>query len=256
MTGLLPGVTVVGWPRVVATLSGMCLLAASVSASAQSVDEIVERHIAARGGRAALLAIGSVRMSGRMQMGPDGDEAAFVLEMKRPNRMRMDLTIDGVLGSQAFDGTRGWAHMPFAGLDAPEAMPAEIAAEAKAQADFDGPLLDYRAKGHHVSLVGRERHDDQDVLRLRVTPRTGSGRDILISTTSWLEVGSESTRQMQGMAVVTETRQGGSRKVGGVTFPTFIQTGVKGTPQVQRLVIDDIRVNVPVDDARFVMPGR
>jgi len=224
--------------------------------SAQTVDDIIAQHIAARGGRAALLAIESVRMGGRMQMGPEGDEARFVLELKRPNKMRLDLTVEGVEGAQAFDGAVGWAYMPFAGLDAPEPMPPEVAADAKAQADFDGPLLDHEAKGLDVRLLGRERRNDEDVYRLRVTPKAGSSRDIFISARTWLEVGSETTRRMQGVLITTETSQGGERRVAGVVFPTFMQTGIKGQPGGQRLEIDDIRVNVPIDEGRFRMPVR
>ncbi|MGE3844045.1 MAG: outer membrane lipoprotein carrier protein LolA [Vicinamibacterales bacterium] len=224
--------------------------------SAQTIGDIVAQHVAARGGAAALLAVESVRMTGRMQMGPEGDEARFVLELKRPNKMRLDLTVDGVEGAQAFDGTAGWAFMPFAGLNAPEPMPQEVAADAKAQADFDGPLVDHQAKGLDVRLIGRERRSNEDVYRVRVTPKAGTSRDIFISARTWLEVGSETTRRMQGVSITTETTQGGERRVAGVVFPTFMQAGIKGQPGGQRMEIDDIQVNVAIDDSRFRMPSQ
>src|SRR5262245_66530310 len=115
--------------------------------AAPTVDEVVAKHLAARGGVERLKAIQTVRMTGLMDVVP-GLTAPFVLEMKRQSKMRLDMTVQGVTGSQAFDGSSGWVLMPFTGMSKPDVMTADAVQEAKAQADFDGPLVDYKAKGN------------------------------------------------------------------------------------------------------------
>src|SRR5688572_3596130 len=116
-------------------------LALAAPAAAQTADDIIAKNIAAKGGMAKLKAVQSIRMTGKMTVGP-GIEAPVVLELKRPNLMRTDITIQGMVGSQAYDGAKGWILMPFGGSKVPQAMSAEDADMAAEQADMDGPLID------------------------------------------------------------------------------------------------------------------
>jgi outer membrane lipoprotein-sorting protein len=76
---------------------------AAAPAAAQTADEIIAKNLAAKGGLERLRAVKTIRMTGRMTVGP-GIEAPIVLEIKRPNSMRMDITVQGMVGSQAYDG--------------------------------------------------------------------------------------------------------------------------------------------------------
>jgi len=78
-------------------------LAVSV-AEAQTVEDIVRRYVEARGGALKLRAVESLRFTGTMEL-PDVS-AAFVLELKRPNRMRTEFVVQGQTGVRAFDGQR------------------------------------------------------------------------------------------------------------------------------------------------------
>ena len=124
-------------------------------AQAQTADEIVAKYVQARGGMDKLKAVKSVRMTGKMMMGP-GMEAPMVLEIQRPDKMRMEFTVQGMTGVQAYDGKVGWIVMPFMGKKDPEAVPAEDVKDFQEQSDIDGPLVDYKAKGKQVELLGKE----------------------------------------------------------------------------------------------------
>jgi hypothetical protein len=80
-------------------------------AAAQTVDEIITKNVAAVGGLERIKGIKTVRMTGKMTMGP-GIEAPIVMEVKRPNAMRLDITVQGMVVSQAYDGKKGWTLMP------------------------------------------------------------------------------------------------------------------------------------------------
>jgi outer membrane lipoprotein-sorting protein len=234
------------------------ILAAAIAlatspAGAQTVDEIVARHVAARGGLDKIASLQTIRMTGTMTMGP-GLEVPFVLEMKRPNRMRLDMQVQGQTGTQAFDGTRGWMLMPFGGRSAPEPMPAEAVREAQEQADFDGVLVNRQAKGHEVELVGKEPVDGAEAYHLKVTLKNGSVRHLYLDAASFLEIKAEGTRTIRGNEVESESVIGDYREVGGLMFPHRMETGIKGVPQRQRMTVQRIELNVPIDDSRFAMP--
>ena len=131
------------------------LLAPGTVSSAQTVDDVVRRYIEARGGLARLRTVQSLRLSGTMEL--PGVSAPFVLELKRPDRMRTEFTIEGRMGIRAFDGRTAWEQLPLPGERA-RLMSPEDAAEAREQADVDlSPLVDPAAKGYTVELVGRDR---------------------------------------------------------------------------------------------------
>jgi hypothetical protein len=222
-------------------------------AAAQTLDEILAKNLEARGGLDKLKSVQSVRISGRMTVGP-GIEAPIALELKRPNQMRLDITVQGMTGSQAYDGTGGWALMPFGGQKNPEPMSADETKLAEEQADIDGPLVDYKTKGHTVELVGKEQVEGTDTFKLKVTMKNGVVRHIYLDAEYFLEIRDEGKRTIRGAEMETESIVGDYKEVGGIMFPHSIESGVKGMPQRQKLSVDKIELNVPIDAARFKMP--
>jgi outer membrane lipoprotein-sorting protein len=228
------------------------LLCVSGSVAAQSADEVIARSFAAQGGIDKLKAISAVRMTGRMNGGP-GMEAPIVIEMKRPKLMRAEISVQGTTIVQVFDGTKGWMLNPMSGRNTPEAMPADMAKVMDEQADMDGPLMDYAAKGHSVELLGREGVNGADCFKLKLTQKDGTVTTFYIDATTFLTVKQESRRSIGGNEIDAETIVGDWRQVDGVMFPFSIDAGQKGGGMRQKMTIDKIDVNPALDDARFRM---
>ena len=94
----------------------------------------------------------TLRMTGRANGGP-GREAIVRREIARPGRIRTEFVFQGTTGIYAFDGKQGWRVSPLDGsLDA-ETLPDEEAAGSAEQADIEGPLVDWKAKGHKVEVL-------------------------------------------------------------------------------------------------------
>jgi outer membrane lipoprotein-sorting protein len=223
-------------------------------AQAQTVDELVKKHVDARGGMDKLKAIQSMRITGKMTTGP-GIEIPAVLEFKRPNRFRMEITVQGMTGIQAYDGKTGWSLMPFGGRKDPQPMSPDELKDAEEQADMDGSLVDYQAKGHKVELVGKEKAEGADAYKLKITLKNGDVRYVFLDAEYHLEIRGEARRMIRGSEMETETTYSDFKDVGGVVFPHAIEGGAKGTPQRQRIVAEKIELNVPVDESRFQMPA-
>jgi outer membrane lipoprotein-sorting protein len=235
-------------------LAGLALgVLVVASASAQTVDDIIAKNLKAKGGLDKIKAVQTIRMTGTMTIGP-GMEAPFVMEQKRPNLMRMEFTIQGMTGIQAFDGKTGWQLMPFAGRKDAEPMPEDQLKQVEEQSDFDGPTVDYKAKGNTVELVGKEKVEGSDAYKLKITLKNGDVRYLFIDADQFLEIRSEGKTTIRGTEVDGEGTMGDYKEVGGLIFAHAMESGQKGNPQKMKMTIQKIELNVPLDDARFKMP--
>jgi hypothetical protein len=244
-------------PRTAFVASVAALLLAGLTAaaaSAQTADDLVEKHIQAQGGRDKFKAVQTIRMSGKMNMG-HGMEAPVVMEMMPPeHRVRMDFTVQGMTGTQAYDGAAGWQVMPFMGKTEPEAMSADDLKQIKENADFLGPLFDYKGKGNKVEYLGKADLEGTPVYKLRLTEKDGDVTLIYLDADSYLKLKEETTRTVRGQATDLETTFGDYKKVEGLTLPFTIEVKAKGAPDPQTIVIEKIEVNPTVAASRFEMP--
>lgn len=219
-----------------------------------SVDELIARNIAARGGMEKMKAVQTIRMTGKMTMG-QGMEAPMMMEMKRPKAMRMEFTFQGMTGIQAYDGKAGWQVMPFGGKKDPEPMSAEDLQEADENADIDGPLVDYKSKGYAVELVDKEKVEGSDAWKLKVDMKNGTVRYVYLDADTMLEIKNEGKRMIRGSEVEFESTIGDYKEVGGLMFPYSIEMGAKGHPEKQNIIIDKVELNPKLEDARYKMPA-
>jgi outer membrane lipoprotein-sorting protein len=234
-------------------LLGAAVLLVSTTVSAQTVDELVARHVAARGGREALAAVRTVRMTGLATAGP-GREAIVRREIARPGRIRTEFVFQGTTGIYVWDGTTGWCVSPLDGSLEAQPLSAEAAALSAEQADIEGPLVDWKAKGHTVELVGGDALPAGAARELKVTLKSGAVRHLWIDPATGLIVRTESTRKLRGHEVAFETVYGDYRETGGVRFARSIETGVRGRPRRLRIVVENVETNPPLDDSRFRAP--
>ena len=217
------------------------------------VDEVVEAHLAARGGKDKLRALQSIRETGTLTAS-DGRVARVVREIKRPNLFRLEFSYEGTKSVFAFDGTSGWQVAPLFGRFEPEAMPAESNAVAVEQGDIESPFVDWREKGHQVELVGREALPGGEADHLRSTLAGGRTRDDYVDVTTHQIVRSDVTRTVDGRQTKMVNTFSDFRDEGGIVFPHVIETHAEGRPQTLTIVVKKVELDPQLDDARFQMP--
>jgi hypothetical protein len=236
---------------------GAWILAAPLFALASeappSLDEVVARYVAARGGREAMAAVRTLRMTGHAFAGP-GREAIVRREIARPGCIRTEFVFQGTTGVYAWNGSAGWRVSPLDGSLEAEDLPAEEAASAAEQADIEGPLVDWKAKGHTLELVGTVSLPQGPAHELKLTLGSGSVRHVFLDATTGRVVKTESVRRLSGREVHLETTFGDYRAVSGVAFPHAIETGVRNRPRRLRIAVDEVEMNPPLDAARFEKP--
>ena len=236
--------------RLALALAATALLAAPIFA--QTADELIEKNVKAHGGD-KMKAMKSVRMTGTMKMGPI--EAPFTVSKSRPENVRMEFTVQGMTGTQAYDGTTGWAVMPFMGKTDPEKLAGDQLDDIKQEADFDGPMIDYKAKGNKVESLGKVDLEGTPAYKLKVTLKNGNEQTVYLDADNYLEIKTEGKRKIQGQESETETTIGNYKEVDGVLFATQIENHIKGREGAQTFTIDKIEVNPTIDAAAFTMPA-
>ena len=233
-----------------------CLLVCAVapSLSAQTVTQIIAKVFVARGGLTKMRAIKSERVSGTISFGSEAS-GPFVVELKRPLKMHMTLTVQNQTMVRVYDGTQGWANNPFAGKPNPDPMTDEDLKNISEEADFDGPLVDYAKKGNKLELVGKDKVEDKDVWRVRLTTKNGDVRYYLFDAGTFLLLKWEGKRRAEGKEFPVESYFRDYRDVEGLKFSFQIDSGSSATDLTQKLVLDKIELNPEIPDSEFTKPA-
>jgi hypothetical protein len=284
---------------ILGALAGLCSSAALLAADSKtaahpqlSAAQIVEKHVAARGGLPAWRAVQTLSVSGKMEAGTgdsiarsvkvsrsrraptsklaeqadapaaaDKDKAdarvqlPFVMEMKRPGKSRVEIEFAGKTAVQVYDGTHGWKLRPFLNRDDVEPFTAEEAKSETEKDGMEGPLVDYAAKGTKVQLEKIESVEGHDAYKLKLTMKSGNVQHIWIDTQSFLDVKIDGIpRRMDGKMHEVWIYQRDFRPVQGLMMPFVLETAVVGYSGTHKMLIEKVAVNPKLDDARFTKP--
>lgn len=225
----------------------------STAAWAQTADELIEKNIQAKGGREKLKAVQSLRLTGKMTMGP-GVEAPFIQELARPNKLRVEFTIQGMTGIQTYDGKEGWGLMPFMGKTEAEPTSGDELKQMQEQADIDGLLMDYKDKGHQVEYAGKEDLEGSPAHKLKVTKKGGDVAYVWLDAEHFLEVKVAGKTMARGQEIEGQTLLGDYKEVGGLVFPHSIENSAVGMPGKMVITVDKIEINPEIPADHFTKP--
>jgi outer membrane lipoprotein-sorting protein len=231
----------------------VCLAPIPSSAQTPTTSQLLSKVYVARGGLTRIRALRSEKISGTISFGSEAS-GPFMVELRRPMKMRMTLAVQNQTMIRVYDGAQGWANNPFAGKLNPEAMPEEDLKNISEEADFDGPLVDYAKKSNKVELVGKDKAEDKDAWRVRLTTKNGDVRYYLFDAKTFLLLKWEGKRRAEGKEYPIESYFHDYRDVEGVKFAFEIDSGSSATDLTQKLVIDKIEVNLNFPDSDFAKP--
>jgi hypothetical protein len=240
-------------------LLGTLILIGALGASAQTVDEIVEKNIAAEGGRQALTKVVSRFATGTIRMPSPAGELAGTIEILNaaPNKIRslvkLDLSALGagsIVVDERFDGTSGYAmdstqgNSPITGSRL----------ESLRNSIFPSPFVDYKERGTKIELAGRERVGDRDVFALILTFASGPAMRLSIDAETYLPLKSIVTVDTPQFGTVEQAFEFSDfRDVDGVKV-AFALKGITG-PQPFSVAFSKIEHNVKIDPSLFVKPA-
>jgi hypothetical protein len=224
--------------------------------SQPTADELIAKNIEAKGGAAALRDLQTLRLTGKMLVQEGQIQLTFMQIKKRPEEVRTEASLQGMTQIEAYDGKDGWRVSPFFGRKDPERMSADDVKALVEDAEMDGPLVDWQAKGNVVEYLGTEDVDGTPAHKLKVVRKNGDVSYVYLDPDHFLEIRVLTQRTRHGAYEEVETDLGDYEKAGGVFVPTSIEFGRKGAPDKQRIIVDKVEANVPVDDSIFHFPGQ
>jgi outer membrane lipoprotein-sorting protein len=259
--------------------------------------QVVEKNVAARGGLEAWRAIKTMTLSGKLGAGgnqratlqvpneqgatvgrktsrtvmstrsAEEVELPFRMELKRPRKMRFELQFNGQTALQVYDGANGWKFRPFLNRKSVEPYTEEELKLSSMQAELDGPLVDYAAKGTQIELAGTEKVEDRDNYKVKLTLKGGQTVHVWIDAVTFLETKIEGQpRRLDGVEHPVHVYFRDYRRVNGVQIPYVLETvvlrvsktalGVKDPPvPPERIVIDRVVINPDLDESLFIKPN-
>ena len=220
------------------------------------MDQIVEKYTAALGGADKLKAIQTATITGGASLRAGQIGMPVTIRIKRPAMMRMDMHLQERTFVESFDGTTGWMINSFSGSNTPQKMSDEDAAGALDNTDFlEGTLVDYKAKGSTVELLGQEAVDGASAYKLKITRKSGMVEYLYLDAASFLPLKTTGKRKQMGQDMEYESVPSNYKAVSGVMIPFTIRQKVNGRDAME-LNITQVDVNVPIDDSIFRMPGK
>ncbi|MCI0445710.1 hypothetical protein L0244_10770 [bacterium] len=222
-------------------------------ANAITVDELIAKNIEARGGMQQIKAVHSVRLTGKLQF--DSFHLTYVFMAKRPLMMRNEASFQQMTAVTAYDGSVGWKIQPFFGRVDPEKMSSDEIKQLQLNADIDGPLIDYKAKGNTVEYLGTEDVDGTDAYKLKVTLKNGDIRQIYLDPDYFLEIRWIDQTFIRGTQQEVETDLGSYEKLDGVYWPFSYEVGETGKPKGQKITFEKVETNPDLDDKLFHFPS-
>jgi hypothetical protein len=267
----------------------------SPASASLTAAAIVDRNVAARGGLQAWRAVQTMSLAGKLTAGgnqraaipvPMPDQKAgrrssktafparpseeaqlpFLMELKRPRKMHLELQFNGQTAMQVYDGSNGWKLRPFLNRREVESYTTEEMKASSFQADLDGYLIDYTAKGTKVELAGKEKVEERDAYKLKLTTKDGQTVHVWIDAQSFLEAKIEGQpRRLDGVYHPVEVYYRDYRLVNGLQIPHVLETRVLPMPQpvaaakagpvqAEKITIEKVVINPQLEESLFSKP--
>ncbi len=224
-------------------------------ANAITVDEIVSKNLAVKGGVEKLKSITSVNMEGKMVR--MGMEMKIKMWYKKPSKFRMEINFSDKNIITAYDGKTAWQISPFTGTDGPQELTGEQADQIKENLDmFEDPFIDYKKKGNKIEFTGKDEMEGTEVFKLKLTKKDGRIINYFIDTESFIELKTEMIKKKKdGKESRFESYMGDYRKVEGFTIAHSTKIKINGN-DMGNIVIESIKFNLPSEDSFFKMPAK
>ncbi len=215
---------------------------------AQSLDDVLTKYVKATG-LETLANASSFQITAKIsQMGM---ELPMIMKIKKPNKFRMEMEMQGQKMIQAYDGEKGWMIAPWVSPDPQDLSGAQLK-DAIDQADMEGELYNYKKKGHSIEFVGKVNLDGKPAYKLKLTTKDGNLKTYFIDADTYLITKVKATVKANGQSVDITQNMSDYKTVDGVTMAMKIESQ---SPMGKAVItMEDVKLNVDLDDAIFKKP--
>jgi hypothetical protein len=229
-------------------LIGFLTFSVSSSLQAQdmpSADEIIDTYFENIGGKEVWRGLESMRITGKAtQMGM---EFPLTVSSMKPNLQKVEVSVQGMTIIDAYDGSSAWGVNPFMGSTEPQKK-TEEESEMAAKQVFESELLDYKDKGHSVTVEGAEEVDGTDTYKLKLVKKDGDEMSFFFDQEDMVPILMRTTisaGEMKGQSVDTFVSDYREVEVGDKTiYVSFSMEQKMGGQTMMNMSAEKVEFNV------------
>lgn len=230
--------------------AGLSALCAQPPAPPQlTAEQIIEKSIAAQGGRQAIAKITSTVAKGTLEIPSQGVTAALELHAKTPAKRLVFVKVEA-FGEirRGCDGQAAWEDNPNTGI---RVLEGEEREDMLRDCVFQGELK-WRELYPKVELVGKEKLGEREVYKVELTPASGKPTTRFYDAETFLVAAQTMKRTTAQGTFDVRVEVSDYREVDGVKGAFLVKQITAG--QEILIKIADVKNNVAIDDALFTKP--
>jgi outer membrane lipoprotein-sorting protein len=216
----------------------------TIGSVAQSVDEIVAKHIEAIGGRENWLKVKSMRMETLMKM--QGAEIRSTEVIINRKAMRSDISLMGMSGYTVITNTEGWSFSPWNGQTKAEAMTADDVRNSQDGLELLDKFITYQELGKKLEYFDSDDIDGIECFKLKMTDKEGIETTFFIDPENYQIIKEEFKLVSNGQEIEFSTFFSDFTLLKeGIVVPMITSSG-GGNREVTK-----IEINPAIDDSIF-----
>jgi hypothetical protein len=213
-------------------------------AHAQTVDDVIEKNIAAMGGKDKLATLNSFRMEGGLTV--QGTDVGVVVTKLNAVGARTDISVGGTENYRIVTPSKGTVFMPVFGQASPEPMPAEQLKAEQVFLDLHGVFVNYKEKGIQAELLGKETVDGIECYKIKASFKSGNVTDFFIDTKTNLLHKTSSMVTVNGQATENFTIYSNYKQTTDGYWFAYSTANSRGQTD-----FDKVETNIKVDENIF-----
>ncbi len=220
------------------------LFATTQTLKAQSLDEIIVKHITAIGGNDNWNKVKSLRMVGKIKA--QGADITVTISQIDKKAMRQDIEVMGMKGYYFVTNTEGYSFMPFQGQTKPEPMTTDDVKNAQDDLYLQDDFITYKELGKKMELIGKDDIDGTECFKIKMTDKDGQETTYFIDTDNYYVIKQVSKIKANGQEMENAITYGDYKKTAeGVVLPMSIMGGFGDTQ------ITSLEINPKIDESIF-----
>lgn len=210
----------------------------------QNIDDIVNKHIAAIGGRENWAKIKTLRTESTMKA--QGADIKFVTVQIDKKALRSDIYVMGMMGFNIISTTEGWNYAPWAGQTKSEAMTADDVKNSQDNLEIQDEFLTYKEKGKKLDYYGMDDIDGTECFKLKMTDKDGKETTFYIDPENYLVIKETTKVQANGQESENSSFYSDYKKLEeGIVFPMSVSSGWS---EIQTTKLE---INPKIDESIF-----
>jgi len=214
------------------------------ASKAQTLDEIIAKHVEAIGGTEAWSKVKSMKMEGSMIV--QGANVSVVRTVLHGKGSKQEINVAGMVGFNIVTTDSGWNFMPFNGQQQPERMTEEDIKENQEQLDAQEEFIGYKEKGSTIELVGKDDVEGTECYKLKLTFKSGKTEYLFLDPKSFLTIRQIAKQKANGQEMEVTTNFSNYQKL-----PEGILVAMSITLPFGEMIVSKVEVNMSVDEMIF-----